>query len=260
MSRVDYVEFLYKTPTAPKEFFELSSGLLRLTGILGVENIILVVIIICTCTIFIWFLKLSTEPIFHTVKTHSNLKLRIKFFLLSEACLFFSIFWGYLNSFISEDQYSRRFPNNRGIGMELIDRFRVPIVNTAVLITSRFHATFRYHRLKAGIKYYFKVRFVISILLRMFFIKLQYKEYLDAKYTIITGIYGAVFFFGTRFHRAHVIIGVSFLTWSLLRRSKRDISNRRAVRLVSSIWYWHFVDVVWIGLYAIFYVRNAAYF
>jgi len=233
---------------------------LGLTGFLGVENVILVLVSISFVRMFNWFLKLATEPIFHTVKTHSNLKLGIKFFLVSEACLFFSIFWRYVNSFISEDQYSRRFPNNRRIRIELIDRFRVPIVNTAVLITSRFHATFRYHGLKARMKHYFKTGFLMSILLRVFFVKLQYKEYLDAKYTIMTRVYRAVFFLGTRFHRAHVIIGVSFLVWSLFRRSKGDIRNRRAVRLVSSIWYWHFVDVVWIRLYALFYVRNAAYF
>merc|ERR1719384_833480 len=257
ISGVDYVEFAYKVSPRISEVSELSSGFLGLFGFLGIEKVILILVSISFIGIFNWFLKLATEPIFHTVKTHSNLKLRIKFFLVSEACLFFSIFWRYVNSFISEDQYSRGFPNNRRIGMELIDGFGVPMVNTAVLITSRFHATFRYHGLKARIKHYFKTRFVISILLGIFFVKLQYKEYLDAKYTIITRIYRAVFFLRTRFHRAHVIIGVSFLIWSLLRRSKRDMRNGRAVRLVSSIWYWHFVDVVWIGLYALFYVGNA---
>lgn len=211
ISRVEYVEFAYKVSPISREISELSSGFLGLTGFLRLENVIIVLVSISFVRIFNWFLKLATEPMFHTVKTHSNLKLGIKFFLVSEACLFFSIFWGYVNSFISEDQYSRRFPNNRRIGIELIDRFRVPIVNTAVLITSRFHATFRYHGLKARIKHYFKTRFLMSILLRVFFVKLQYKEYLDAKYTIITRIYRAVFFLGTRFHRAHVIIGVSFL-------------------------------------------------
>jgi len=244
ISRVEYVEFAYKISPNLGEVSELSSRFLGLFGFLGIEKVILILVLISFVRIFNWFLKLATEPMFHTVKTHSNLKLGIKFFLVSEACLFFSIFWRYMNSFISEDQYSRRFPNNRGIRIELIDRFRVPMVNTAVLITSRFHATFGYHRLKARIKHYFKTRFLISILLRIFFVKLQYKEYLDAKYTIITRIYRAVFFLGTGFHRAHVIIRVSFLIWSLLRRSKGDIRNGRAVRLVSSIWYWHFVDVV----------------
>jgi len=260
MSGVEYVEFAYKVAPMVRDVSELSSRLLRLSGFLRIEKVILILVSISFVRIFNWFMKLATEPMFHTVKTHSNLKLGMKFFLVSEACLFFSIFWRYVNSFISEDQYSRRFPNNRRIGIELIDGFRVPIVNTAVLITSRFHATFGYHGLKARIKHYFKTRFLISILLRVFFVKLQYKEYLDAKYTIMTRIYRAVFFLGTRFHRAHVIIRVSFLLWSLLRRSKGDIRNRRAVRLVSSIWYWHFVDVVWIRLYALFYVRNAAYF
>jgi len=237
MSRVEYVEFAYKIVPSARNVSDLSSRLLGILGFLRIEKVILILVSISFVRMFNWFLKLATEPIFHTVKTHSNLKLRIKFFLVSEACLFFSIFWRYTNSFISEDQYSRRFPNNRRIGIELIDGFRVPIVNTAVLITSRFHATFGYHGLKARIKHYFKTRFLMSILLGVFFVKLQYKEYLDAKYTIMTRIYRATFFLGTRFHRAHVIIRVSFLTWSLLRRSKGDIRNRRAVRLVSSIWY-----------------------
>merc|ERR1711992_441975 len=157
-----------------RDVSELSSRLLRLTGFLRIEKVILILVCISFVSMFNWFLKLATEPMFHTLKTHSNLKLRMKFFLVSEACLFFSIFWRYVNSFISEDQYSRRFPNNRRIGIELIDRFRVPIVNTAVLITSRFHATFGYHRLKAGMKHYFKSVFCKIAVQRIFGRQIHY--------------------------------------------------------------------------------------
>merc|ERR1711915_310993 len=138
---------------------------------------------------------------------------------------------------------TRRFP--RAIG--LIDGFRVPILNTTLLLTSRFYCTIRLHSLHTFdyLRYFFRLFF--RIVLRVLFTFFQRVEYVECSFSIMTGTFRSIFFLATRFHRAH------FLIASLLRRLVRSFAARRTIRLLASIWYWHFVDVIWIFLYLIFY-------
>merc|ERR1711915_803043 len=141
---------------------------------------------------------------------------------------------------------TRRFP--RAIG--LIDGFRVPILNTTLLLTSGFYCTIRLHSLHTFdyLRYFFRLFF--RIVLRVLFTFFQRVEYVECSFSIMTGTFRSIFF---RFHRAHVLIGTCFLIASLLRRLVGSFAARRTIRLLASIWYWHFVDVIWIFLYLIFY-------
>merc|ERR1711962_1253797 len=190
----------------------------------------------------VWINFLSLESFLHSSKTNSNLQLRIKFFLVSEAFLFLSFFWRYFNFCLSQDYASRRFPHTRFFpSFKLIDRFRVPMLNTALLLTSRFYATFALHSLS------------VFCFVRVLFTFFQACEYVECKFSIISRTFGSIFFLATRFHRAHVLIGTTFLIVSIVRRVKGSFTRRRTVRLLARIWYWHFVDVIWIFLYLFFY-------
>merc|ERR1712189_72980 len=131
-----------------------------------------------------------------------------------------------------------------GGAIGLIDRFRVPILNTTLLLTSRFLCTIGLHSLHTHdfFRYFFRLFF--GIVLGVLFTFFQGVEYVECSFSMITRTFGSVFFLATGFHRAHVLIGTCFLIASLLRGIVRSFAARRTIRLLASIWYWHFVDVI----------------
>lgn len=186
---------------------------------------------------------------YYLIKTNLNIQLGFLLFLVSEAFLFLSLFWAYYNFALSQDFPTRRFPRDQ----KIVDGFRVPMLRTAVLLCSRFFCTIRLHCVHTHDLVRAFLRLFFSISLRVLFTLLQYKEYYETDFTIMSRTFRRVFFLATGFHRAHVIIGTTFLGVSLIRVMKRHFSARRNIGLIASIWYWHFVDVVWIFLYLIFY-------
>jgi len=200
---------------------------------------------------FTWIFGLRIETQYHTCKTNSNLQSRIKFFLVSEAFLFLSFFWRYYNFSWSQEYMSSRFPQVR---RGLIDRFGVPMLNTALLLTSRFYATLALHSITIRDKFGFLSRMGMSVLLRVLFTFFQYLEYTECTFSIMSRTFRSIFFLATGFHRAHVFIRTSFLIVSLFRGYFRNFSSgSRIVGFLACIWYWHFVDVIWIFLYLLFY-------
>lgn len=200
---------------------------------------------------FSWMAGLRIETQYHSIKTNSNLQSGIKLFLVSEAFLFFSFFWGYYNFSWSQEYYSSRFP---AVGGGLIDRFGVPMLNTALLLTSRFYATIGLHSSTMGDDFRYCSRLALSITLRVLFTFFQYLEYAECSFSIMSRTFGSIFFLATGFHRAHVFIGTSFLVASFFRGFFGEFSSgARIVGLLACIWYWHFVDVIWIFLYLLFY-------
>lgn len=161
------------------------------------------------------------------------MQLGFQLFLVSEAFLFLSLFWAFYNFALSQDYPSRRFPGDRKIA----DGFRVPLLRTAVLLCSRFFCTIGLHCVHTHDFVGAILRLFFSMSLRVLFTFLQYKEYYEIDYTIMSRTFRRVFFLATGFHRAHVIIGTTFLGVSLVRTIKRHFSAGRNMRLIASIWY-----------------------
>merc|ERR1740137_411308 len=99
----------------------------------------------------------------------------------------------------------------------------------------------------------FTLECFFSVSLRVLFTFFQAIEYIECKFSMMRGTFGSIFFLATGFHRAHVFIGTSFLLASFLRGFLGDFNSGRFVGLLACIWYWHFVDVIWIFLYMLFY-------
>ena len=91
---------------------------------------------------------------------------------------------------------------------------------------------------------------MLAIALGLLFTTFQVYEYSHAAFGFAGNIYGANFFMATGFHGAHVIIGTIFLAVCLLRRLSRPLHARQHVGFEAAAWYWHFVDVVWLFLFA----------
>jgi heme/copper-type cytochrome/quinol oxidase subunit 3 len=92
-----------------------------------------------------------------------------------------------------------------------------------------------------------------TIGLATIFTFIQLIEYFNAPFSIYSSVYGSIFFMLTGFHGFHVLIGTIFLTVCLVRLYFNHFTREHHVGLESAIWYWHFVDVVWLLLYFFLY-------
>ncbi|HVY82028.1 MAG TPA: cytochrome c oxidase subunit 3 [Steroidobacteraceae bacterium] len=139
----------------------------------------------------------------------------------------------------------------------VIPAFGLPAVNTAILLTSSVTVTIAHHALREGKRGMLAAFLATTFLLGFLFVYLQATEYHEA-YTelglrLSTGIYGSTFFMLTGFHGLHVTIGAIMLTIVWLRVLKGHFTPQRHFAFEAVAWYWHFVDVVWLGLFIFVY-------
>jgi cytochrome c oxidase subunit 3 len=140
---------------------------------------------------------------------------------------------------------------------EIIPALGLPAINTLILLTSGVTVTIAHHALRAGNRGILKIALAATFLLGFLFVFLQAKEYHHA-YSELglqlgTGIYGSTFFMLTGFHGFHVTIGAIMLTVIWLRVMRGHFTPERHFAFEAVAWYWHFVDVVWLGLFVFVY-------
>lgn len=214
--------------------------------ILGLFTIIL--------TLFQWWRDVSREATFlgaHTSYVAKGLRWGIILFILSEVCFFFAFFWAFFHRRLAPTpELGCCWPP---IGITPINPFRVPLLNTAVLLASGVTVTWAHHSLIEGNRSNSIQALSLTIRLGIYFTFLQVGEYISAPFTIADGIYGTTFFVSTGFHGLHVIIGTTFLAICLLRTILWHFSSGHHFGFEAAAWYWHFVDVVWICLYLCIY-------
>ncbi|MDH0336053.1 cytochrome c oxidase subunit 3 [Metapseudomonas otitidis] len=141
---------------------------------------------------------------------------------------------------------------------EVIDPWHLPLINTLLLVSSSFTVTFAHHALKKNNRKLLKIWLALTILLGAAFLALQVEEYVHAYtelgLTLGSGIYGATFFMLTGFHGAHVTMGTLILIVMLVRILRGHFDAEHHFGFEAASWYWHFVDVVWVGLFIFVYV------
>ncbi|OEC39003.1 MFS transporter [Pseudomonas sp. 1D4] len=141
---------------------------------------------------------------------------------------------------------------------EVIDPWHLPLINTLLLVSSSFTVTFAHHALKKDNRKLLKIWLALTILLGAAFLALQVEEYVHAYtelgLTLGSGIYGATFFMLTGFHGAHVTMGTLILIVMLVRILRGHFDAEHHFGFEAASWYWHFVDVVWVGLFIFVYV------
>jgi cytochrome c oxidase subunit 3 len=140
---------------------------------------------------------------------------------------------------------------------EIIPAFGLPAINTALLLTSGLTITVAHHALKSAHRGILKVFLALTFLLGFIFLGVQVMEYGHAYHELGlqlgTGIYGSTFFMLTGFHGLHVLVGAIMLTVIWLRCLKGHFTPRQHFAFEAVAWYWHFVDVVWLGLFIFVY-------
>ena len=135
--------------------------------------------------------------------------------------------------------------------------FPIPTINTALLLTSGVTLTIAHHALRVGHRAKTAFWLAATILLGATFMGFQVYEYSHAYHELnlklTSGIYGSTFFMLTGFHGFHVTLGAIMLSVVLYRVMKGHFTPEHHFGFEGAAWYWHFVDVVWLGLYVVVY-------
>ena len=148
-------------------------------------------------------------------------------------------------------------------GIETVPAWNLPLVNTLTLLLSGTTVTWAHHALQTGDRKGAKIGLFLTVCLGVMFTSIQAYEYhhiLEHKYFFggegaeNSGLYGSSFFMATGFHGFHVLIGTIFLIVCLARLLGGGFSPKQHFGFEAAAWYWHFVDVVWLFLFAFIYV------
>jgi cytochrome c oxidase subunit 3 len=229
-----------------------------------------------------WFGKViqESEGGLHDDQVDMSFRWGMGWFIFSEV-MFFAAFFGALfyarvlavpwlggagvrglTNLILWPGYEAGWPTNGpghvgGDTFEAMSAYGIAAINTLVLLTSGLTVTIAHHALRAGNRGRLKLFLALTFLLGFCFVALQGHEYYDA-YTklnlrLTTGIYGSTFFMLTGFHGLHVTIGAIMLVVVWLRVLRGHFTPRQHFAFEAVSWYWHFVDVVWLGLFIFVY-------
>ncbi|MGV6812045.1 MAG: cytochrome c oxidase subunit 3 [Brevirhabdus sp.] len=193
----------------------------------------------------------------HTPVVRIGLRYGFIMFIMSEVMFFSAWFW----SFFKHAMYpmGENSPAVDGVwppeGIETFNPWELPLINTLILLLSGAAVTWAHHALVHGNnRKALKTGLIIGIALGALFTVFQAYEYHHAAFDFSGNIYGANFFMATGFHGLHVIIGTIFLTVCLIRAYRGEFTPEQHVGFEAAAWYWHFVDVVWLFLFAAVYV------
>jgi cytochrome c oxidase subunit III len=224
-------------------------------------------------TMFSWWSNVIRESHegHHTPVVQLHLRYGMILFIASEVMFFLAWFWAFFSSAffpapvewvhaegaagavqaIADATTAATWPMK---GIEVLDPFGFPLLNTFILLCSGTTVTWAHHALIHGDREGLKKGLLCTILLGLLFTSIQAYEYAHAPFAFKGNIYGATFFMATGFHGAHVIIGTIFLTVCLVRAHKGEFTPKQHFGFEAAAWYWHFVDVVWLFLFVSIYV------
>ena len=189
---------------------------------------------------------------YHTVEVQRGLSLGFGLFLVSEVMFFFSFFWAFFYLALNPSlEIGGVWPPTGIIPMSATG---IPLLNTVLLVWSGFTLTYAHNRLIAQDLSRHLLGMLWTLLLGVIFLGLQAYEYWVAQFDISDGVYGSCFYLLTGFHGLHVILGFVFLLVNTVRASAWHFYAGQHLGVTFGAWYWHFVDVVWLGLYFVVYV------
>ena len=232
--------------------------------------------------LFKWFADVVTESLrgYYNKQVDTSFRMGMIWFIFSEV-MFFAAFFGALfyarqyampwlggegdgvaTNNLLWPGFSAAWPSNGpgavGGTFQTIPAWGLPLLNTLILLSSGVTVTIAHHALKAGRRGTLLAFLGATVLLGSLFLFFQAEEYIHAykelNLTLGSGIYGSTFFMLTGFHGAHVTLGTIMLAIIWLRCLKGHFNKDDHFAFEAVAWYWHFVDVVWLGLFMFVYV------
>jgi cytochrome c oxidase subunit 3 len=217
-------------------------------------------------TVIVWFNDIVLEATFeghHTLRVQSGLRYGMGLFIVSEILFFFAFFWAFFHSSISPSVFiGNVWPPN---GILVLSPWSLPLLNTVILLSSGISITWAHRAIITlsekdnddninnndtfNIRLHSLTALFITIIYGLMFLYIQRFEYINTFFTIEDGIYATVFYSTTGLHGLHVLVGTIFLIVCFLRHIYYHFTVEHHVGLEAAIWYWHFVDVVWLFLF-----------
>ncbi|MFJ1300101.1 cytochrome c oxidase subunit 3 [Pseudomonadota bacterium AL_CKDN230030165-1A_HGKHYDSX7] len=157
--------------------------------------------------------------------------------------------------------FQAQWPNFGPAGVveafQTVGPFWLPTINTALLLTSGVTLTISHHALREDHRNKAIFWLAATVILGFLFVGCQAYEYIhayrDLNLKFNSGAYGSLFYMLTGFHGFHVIMGATMLTVILVRLLRGHFRPDHHFGFEGAAWYWHFVDVVWLGLYLFIY-------
>lgn len=259
-------------------------------GIFGITGpaVFAVGMAILIATAWLWWLDVIREANRgdHTPVVRLHLRYGMIMFIASEVMFFVAWFWAYFDSALfpagvheltnnakelvglttRNEVYGGVWPpvaveatgaTTTGYFKHTFDPWGLPLVNTLILLTSGCTVTWAHHALLKNDRRGLVVGLILTVILGGLFTVLQAFEYGHAAFSYPGHSYGSTFFMATGFHGAHVIIGTIFLAVCLVRAMRGAFTPDQHFGFEAAAWYWHFVDVVWLFLFACIYVWGA---
>ncbi|MCH9675258.1 MAG: cytochrome c oxidase subunit 3 [Gammaproteobacteria bacterium] len=230
---------------------------------------------------FLWFGQVisESENKLYNHQVDRSFRWGMGWFIFSEVCFFaaffgalfyarmYSIPWiggegtgGSTNEFLwpnFESHWPTNGPENVGGDYQVMGAWGVPAINTAILLTSGLTVTWAHWGILKNNRFQFNFALLLTVLLGFIFVGFQAYEYYEAynhlNLTLNTGMYGSTFFMLTGFHGFHVTIGAIMLLVMLIRGLRGHFDEDNHFAFEAAAWYWHFVDVVWLGLFIFVY-------
>jgi cytochrome c oxidase subunit 3 len=165
---------------------------------------------------------------------------------------FVAWFWAYFNASL----FPTELMGNVWPPVDIItfDPWDIPLINTLILLLSGTTVTWAHHALEEGDRESFVQGLAMTVVLGFCFSLLQIYEYHHASFDFAGNIYGAVFYMATGFHGFHVVVGTIFLAVCWWRGKTGHYKKGEFFGFEAAAWYWHFVDVVWLFLFASIYI------
>ena len=209
-------------------------------------------------TMFGWWRQVVREsmtPGLHSPVVRLGLRYAMVLFIASEVMFFVAFFWSYFHfSFFPElHTIGKVWPPKDVI---TFDPWDLPFLNTLILLTSGATVTWAHHSLIEGNRQGLIWGLVLTVALGMLFTACQAYEYGHAAFGFKDNAYTSVFYMATGFHGFHVLVGTIFLLVCLVRAIRNQFTPQRHFGFEAAAWYWHFVDVVWLFLFAVIYVAG----
>lgn len=214
-------------------------------------NLLLLIIVL---VILNWFKDVRRERdllVEHRFLNNIFFKTGIILFITSEIIFFVSFFWCYFDFVLVVDfELGGVWPPK---GVQGINPFRVPLLNTLILLSSGVLITWRHFSILNNDWLLRVVTLIRTLVLGIYFLLIQFIEYVEARYRFIRSGYGRIFFLATGFHGFHVLLGCVLIRGRIIRIVTLVCDSLSHYNFEFSAWYWHFVDVVWLFLYIFVY-------
>jgi cytochrome c oxidase subunit 3 len=159
---------------------------------------------------------------------------------------------------VFEAHWPTNGPSKLGGHFEPMGAWGLPFLNTLILLSSGVTCTWAHHGLLAKNRDQLIKGLIATVALGFLFVTFQAFEYHEAYtemgLTLGSGVYGSTFFMLTGFHGFHVCVGAIILSVVLFRSWKGHFQPENHFAFEAAAWYWHFVDVVWLGLFIFVYL------